>query len=118
MYRNVYKEGWGYYVYPIGPRFFLMKKFIIDKFADQEEAIVIELQGEPWVSGWTTNQPLEEQFKSMNADKLRDNIIYAQESGFDTIYIWGVEWWYWLKVHQNLPEIWDMMCDLIEENNK
>ncbi len=116
MYRNVYKEGWGYYVYPIGPRFFLMKRWLIDKFAGQEEAVVIELQGEPWVAGWTTNQPLEEQFKSMNAEKLHDNIIYAQESGFDTIYIWGVEWWYWLKENHNLPEIWDMMRGLVNQN--
>ena len=112
MYRNIYKEGWGYYVYPIGPRFFLMKKFIIEKLANQEEAIVIELQGEPWVAGWTTNQPLEEQFKSMTAEKLRNNIIYAQESGFDTIYIWGVEWWYWLKIHKDFPEVWNMMKEM------
>jgi len=115
MYRNIYREGWGYYVYPIGPKFFLMKKWIIEKFADQDKAIVIELQGEPWVAGWTTNQPLEEQFKSMNAEKLSENIVYAQKSGFDTIYIWGVEWWYWLKVQQGLPETWNMMRGLISQ---
>ncbi|MDD3497940.1 MAG: beta-galactosidase [Candidatus Moranbacteria bacterium] len=118
MYRNVYKEGWGYYVYPIGPRFFLTKRWFIEKFAGQEDAIVIELQGEPWVAGWTTNQPLEEQFKSMNAEKLSENILYAQKSGFDTIYIWGVEWWYWLKTEKDLPEIWNMMKGIINKNQK
>lgn len=113
MYRNVYKEGWGYYVYPIGPRFFIAKRWLIEKLANQKKAIVVELQGEPWVAGWTTNQPLEEQFKSMDQEKLRENIIYAQKSGFDTIYIWGVEWWYWLKVHRDLPEIWDMMKEMV-----
>lgn len=116
MYRNVYKEGWGYYVYPIGPRFFLIKKWVIDKFADQENAIVIELQGEPWVKGWTVHQPLEEQFKSMNEKKLVENVIYAKKSGFDTIYIWGVEWWYWLKTSQNNPILWDTAKNLFEDN--
>lgn len=116
MYRNVYKEGWGYYVYPIGPRFFLIKKWIIKKFADQKNAIVIELQGEPWVKGWTVHQPLEEQFKSMNEKKLAENIEYAQKSGFDTVYIWGVEWWYWLKTTQNTPVLWDTAKESLLKN--
>lgn len=117
MYRNIYKDGWGYYIYPIGPRFFLIKKWIIDKFADQENAIVIELQGEPWIKGWTVNQPVEEQFKSMTEKKLVDNVEYAQKSGFNEIYIWGVEWWYWLKDKQNNPILWDTAEGLFEKNS-
>lgn len=116
MYRNVYKEGWGYYVYPLGPRFFLIKKWLIEKFADQKNAIVIELQGEPWVKGWTVHQPLEEQFKSMNEKKLAENVLYAQKSGFDTIYIWGVEWWYWLQTTQNVSTLWDTARELFAKN--
>lgn len=116
MYRNVYKEGWGYYVYPLGPRFFLIKKWLIEKFADQKNAIVIELQGEPWVKGWTVHQPLEEQFKSMNEKKLAENVLYAQKSGFDTIYIWGVEWWYWLQATQNVSTLWDTARELFAKN--
>ncbi|MFA6183833.1 MAG: C39 family peptidase [Parcubacteria group bacterium] len=116
MYRNIYKAGWGYYVYPLGPRFFLIKKWVIDKFANQKNPIVIELQGEPWVAGWTVNQPLEEQFKSMNEKKLVENVEYAQKSGFDTIYIWGVEWWYWLKEKEHNPILWDTAKGLFEKN--
>lgn len=116
MYRNVYKDGWGYYVYPVGPRFFLIKQWIINKFASQENAIVIELQGEPWIKGWTTNQPVEEQFKSMTETKLVANVEFAQKSGFDTIYIWGVEWWYWLKDKQNIPVLWDTAKELFKKN--
>jgi len=116
MYRNVYKEGWGYYIYPIGPRFFLIKKWIIEHFAHQKNSMVIELQGEPWVAGWTTNQPVEEQFKSMNETKLVNNIEYAQKSGFKEIYIWGVEWWYWLKQNQNNPILWDTAKSEFEKN--
>jgi len=117
MYRNVYKEGWGYYVYPLGPRFFLIKKWIIENFADQENSIVIELQGEPWVSGWTVHQPLEEQFKSMNEEKLAGNVLYAKKAGFEEIYIWGVEWWYWLKDKENKPILWETAKDLFAKNS-
>jgi hypothetical protein len=116
MYRNVYKEGWGYYVYPLGPRFFLFKKWLIEKFADQEDAVVIELQGEPWVSGWTVHQPLEEQFNSMNENKLKENIEYAKTSGFDEVYVWGAEWWYWLKETQDIPVLWETAKEEIEKN--
>jgi hypothetical protein len=118
MYRNVYKEGFGYYVYPIGPRFFRFKYGIIKLFAKQENAIVIELQAEPWIAGWTTNQPLHEQYKSMNADKLRENVTYARKVGFPEIYLWGVEWWYWLKVEKNQPEAWDTAKELFQKNLK
>jgi len=112
MYRNVYKEGLGYYVYPIGPRFFRFKYGLINLFARQKNAIVVELQAEPWIAGWTTNQPLEEQFKSMTEEKLRENVTYARKVGFPQIYLWGVEWWYWLKVEKDHSELWETAKEL------
>ncbi len=112
MYRNVYKAGVGYYTYPIGPRFFRFKYGLINLFAHQQNAVVMELQAEPWIAGYTTNQPLAEQFKSMTPDKLRANVTYAQQVGFPEIYLWGVEWWYWLKVQKDYPSVWDTAKDL------
>lgn len=115
MYRNVYKEGWGYYSYPIGPRFFRFKYGLISLFAEQKNAIVAELQAEPWIAGWTVDATLEEQFKSMNEEKLRENVTYARQVGFPEIYLWGVEWWYWLKVEKNYPAVWDTARELFNE---
>jgi hypothetical protein len=112
MYRNIYKPGIGYYTYPIGPRFFRFKYGLIKLFAEQENAIVIELQGEPWIAGWTVNASLPEQFKSMNEEKLRENVTYAKQVGFPEIYLWGVEWWYWLKTEKNYPAVWDVAREL------
>ena len=118
MYRNVYKNGVGYYTYPIGPRFFRFKYGLINLFAHQDNAIVIELQAEPWIAGYTTNQPLSEQFKSMTSDKLKANVDYAREVGFPQIYLWGVEWWYWLKVQKDYPQVWDTAKQLFSENGR
>lgn len=107
MYRTIWKKEIGYYEYPIGPRFFQFKHKLIKLFAGQDNAIVIELQAEPWISGSTTDNTLEEQFKSMNPNQLRSNVDYAERVGFPQIYLWGVEWWYWLKEKQGHPELWD-----------
>ena len=117
MYRNVYKEGWGYYKYPLGPTFFRFKRWLIENFAEQDDPVVIELQAEPWIAGWTTNAPLEEQFKSMTEDKLRENIEYAKASDFSEVYLWGVEWWYWLREHKDYPYVWEEAKEIIEENS-
>lgn len=112
MYRTIWKKEIGYFTYPIGPRFFQFKHWLNKVFASQDKAIVIELQAEPWISGYTTNEPLEEQFKSMDVKKLRDNVRFARQVGFPEIYLWGVEWWYWLKVEKNHPELWEVAREL------
>lgn len=117
MYRKIWSQKVGYFDYPIGPNFFHLKKKIIELLAGQRSAIVIELQAEPWVDGWTINVPLETQLKYMNENILKDNISFAQKSGFSEAYLWGVEWWWWLKVNKNYPGLWDTAKELFETHN-
>src|SRR3989344_483053 len=72
-----------------------------------KKVICIELQAEPWTSEPFYNVPLSEQEKTMDLTSFKKNIQYAKETGLDTFYFWGVEWWYWLKTTQNQPEIWN-----------
>jgi hypothetical protein len=51
---------------------------LIKLFAHQSNDIVIELQGEPWVQGWTISAPISDQLASMNAEKLTDNVEFAK----------------------------------------
>jgi hypothetical protein len=112
MYRTIWKEGWGYYDYPIGPRFFQFKHNLVKWIDGKDTTIVIELQAEPWIAGWTTSGALSEQFKSMNPEQLKSNVEFAKKTGFPEIYLWGAEWWYWLKTTQNHPELWDTAREL------
>jgi len=107
MYREVYSEKMGHWRYPIGPNFFKSKQLLIKLFAKQDRAIVIELQGEPWVGGWTTDAPIDIQLASMNGTVLADNIEFAKKTGMKEIYVWGAEWWYWMKVTQHNPTLWE-----------
>ena len=67
----------------------------------------VELQAEPWASKPFYTVSLETQAKTMNPEIFKQNIEYAKNTGLDKFYLWGVEWWYWMKEKQNQPQIWN-----------
>lgn len=115
LYRHIYQKRFGYVTYPIGPYFFKMKELWTRALTDQEHFMVIELQAEPWANGWVGTVPLEEQFITMDEKKLVENVDYARRVGFQEIYLWGGEWWYWLKVKKDYPALWDTGKMLFEK---
>ena len=40
-----------------------------------------------------------EQAKFFPLKDFQDIISYAKKTGFDTQYLWGIEWWYWMAEH-------------------
>lgn len=119
LYRNIYsKKVGGYFEYPVGPNFFRFKEGMVRLFSDQEHFSVIELQAEPWASGWIANAPLEEQFLTMSEGRLRENVYYARQVGFRDIYLWGGEWWYWMKVKKDYPAVWETGKELFYEHGQ
>ncbi|OIQ03084.1 MAG: hypothetical protein COZ86_03160 [Candidatus Moranbacteria bacterium CG_4_8_14_3_um_filter_41_13] len=117
MYRDIYSKNVGGYLrYPIGPNFFRTKAWIVRTFTNQTHLSVIELQAEPWASGWVADMSLEEQSRTMNAVKLRENVEYAKRVGFPEVYLWGGEWWYWMKEKKNAPDVWETGKELFLEH--
>ncbi len=97
----------GFYgAYPIPP-FFYSAKALIVKILSGKKVICVELQAEPWTSKPIRDASLQEQLKSMNLGMFKKNVEYAKQTGLDTFYFWGAEWWYWMKEKQNSPEIWE-----------
>jgi hypothetical protein len=107
LYRDIFSKKFGYITYPIGPNFFLFKEMLVRLLTNQTNFMVIELEAEPWSNGWIVDTPLPEQFRTMDEHKLVANIEYAKQVGFPEIYLWGAEWWYWMKVEKNYPAVWD-----------
>jgi hypothetical protein len=68
---------------------------------------VIELSAEPWLLQPIIETPVDVQLERMGLDKLNEAIGFAQKTGFDTFYLWGAEWWYWMKEKQGHPEFWE-----------
>jgi len=49
----------------------------------------------------------------MNLEIFKRNIDFAEKTGLKEFYLWGGEWWYWLKTKQNNDEIWQEVKNLI-----
>ncbi|MFH1582243.1 MAG: endo-1,4-beta-xylanase [bacterium] len=107
MYRKVWiRQLSRYLTYPLPPVFYWRKANLIDKVFDKE-VICVELQAEPWGPELLYVSPAEEQEKTMNLQKFKDNIEYAKKTGLRTFYLWGGEWWYWMKEVKGQGEIWE-----------
>lgn len=117
LYRRIWNERFGYFTYPIGPAFFRMKAALVRLFTDQKHFMIIELQGEPWGPGSFLDMPLSEQWKTMNAEKLREAVFYARQVGFSDVYLWGAEWWYWLKISKGESALWEEAKALLSPNH-
>jgi len=108
---TMYKKVWldelnSYLSYPFPPIFYQRKALLVNKIFGKR-VICVELQTEPWGPKLLYDLPLKEQEKTMNLEQFRKNIKFARKTGFDTFYLWGGEWWYWLKTKQNNSDIWD-----------
>lgn len=107
LYRIVWNDQLGYVHYPISSLFYRFKAAFIMYFTDVQRIIIVELQGEPWGPGLIMDMPLEEQYESMNAEQFRKNIEFVKDVEFSEAYLWGGEWWYWLKTVKGDDSMWE-----------
>ncbi len=110
MYRKLWfhvTDTIGFYgTFPVPPLFYYLKAQMV-RYLFNKEVICVELQAEPWAYKTFYDISLEEQEKTMNLKQFKENIDYAKKTGLGEFYLWGTEWWYWLKETQHKPEIWD-----------
>lgn len=75
-----------------------------------EKFYVSELQGEPWFhQGNPTDTSIAVQEETMNPTILKKNIGYAERVGASRIYLWGVEWWYYMKEVRGNGRYWEIV---------
>ncbi len=112
MYRTVWSRFLspyvGYITYPLPPKFFWFKSNLTNLIIGENKPIVVsELQAEPWSFGSLPELSAEEQAKSMTIEKFRENINYAEKAGFPEVYLWGAEWWYFMKEKNGDNSFWN-----------
>jgi hypothetical protein len=107
LYRKVWVHQIGiYFTYPFPPVYYARKVWLIKRIF-KKPVICVELQAEPWGPVLLYDLPLREQEKTMNLKRFKKVIEYAKNTGEDTFYLWGAEWWYWMKEKQRQPQIWE-----------
>lgn len=114
LYRVVYNDITGYTYYPLMSYLYNFKSAIVRKlFAPQNlKTIIIELQGEPWSHENNLEKvSLTTQTNKFSPEKFKEYINFAKKTGFDEMYLWGVEWWYWIS-QRGYPQYWEYAKEL------
>jgi len=117
MYRKVWLSEFNIpFTYPLTPNFYYLKEKFIEKIF-HKKVICGELQAEPWGKNLLYSLPLEEQKRLMPFEEFQKIISFAKKTNFDTFYLWGAEWWYYMKKN-NQVEYWQEIKSLIYESRK
>lgn len=114
MYRVSWNKWFGYIYYPLHPSFYRQRAEAVSALT--RRVIVTELQAEPWVPKGILDTPLSEQFRSMDPERLKDNISFVKRADISEVYLWGIEWWYWLREAHNDPSMWDLGKQIFSES--
>lgn len=116
MYLYFWTPELGPFTSILPPSYYRIKHNLMRVFFGAKESLLIELSLEPWLLRPVPEVPLEEQFERMDIEKFNNVIAFAKETGFDTQYLWGAEWWYWLREMGN-DSFWLRAKELYEESS-
>ncbi len=100
--RSIYKPFW-----------YRAKTNLMDLLFGEKKSFLIELSLEPWLLEPIINTPIEVQLERMSIDKFNEVIEFAEKTGFDNQYLWGIEWWYWMQ-KQGHDDYWERARELFK----
>ncbi|GBD34172.1 hypothetical protein HRbin34_00496 [bacterium HR34] len=82
--------------YPFSPEFYFRKAKVIESLSNKK-VIGIETQAEAWGDKPLPYLSFEKQRELMPLDKFKYLFDFAHKTGIQIQYLWGVEWWYFMK---------------------
>jgi len=86
--------------------FYRLKEGVVELFYGKKQTFLIELSAEPWLTNPVVETDIETQYTRMNPKKFEEIIEYAKDTRYSRQYLWGGEWWFWLR-EQGRPEMWE-----------
>lgn len=115
IYRYLYDEKKGRYVASTrSARFYRLRAGLI-RLLRRRPVYIHELQAEPWGPRPIPDMSLDEQFKSMNPERVEEAVEYARATTLLPADVWGLEWWYWLRIKHDSPVIWNYMTEVFHQ---
>jgi hypothetical protein len=106
VYVHFWNPDFGQFRTLLPPWFYRAKERVMELRYGVKPTYLIELSAEPWLVQPVTEVPLAVQFTRMDVAKFNDILEYAKGTRYDTQYLWGAEWWYWL-MQQDQPAMWE-----------
>jgi len=114
MYLYFFRPDTGMFRTILPSRLYTAKLNLMRLVFGEKPAILSELSLEPWLADSIENVSIEEQRTRMNLDMVHEILAYAAETPFSEQYLWGVEWWYYMR-ERGYPEYWAAMKVLFHE---
>jgi len=87
------------------------KLALMKLFHGEKPSYLIEISIEPWLTKPIINTSFSEQLDKMNVRRAKTILKIASQTGFPEQYLWGAEWWYYLK-QNGYPELWDYLKEV------
>jgi len=112
MYRKTWNKAIGYFVYPLTPEFYRWRFFLARP--NFKKVIVSELQAEPWFPDSIQSKPLEYWYSTFDATAFEDNIRFIEATHADEVYLWGAEWWEYMRLH-NDDRLWNVALGVFKK---
>lgn len=88
------------------PWFYRAKERVLSLLYEEKETMLIELSLEPWLLEPVAQVPIDVQYSRMDLKKFDEIIEYARGTRYEKQYLWGGEWWFWLRKQGN-AEMWN-----------
>ncbi|MDP1629411.1 MAG: beta-galactosidase [bacterium] len=109
MYRKVWSDKIsGFFRYPLPPAFFWWRQGTVNFFLGRKEIIGVELQAEAWGPGRQIYDMRPDEIKDFfSAAEMLESIDYSRRVGLPINYLWGAEWWAWMKENGH-PQYWNL----------
>ncbi len=120
---SVYKRVWDktitkrYFEYPY-PAAYYGALAAVTQITQNRSMIVHELQSEAWGPTDILDLSIEEQNKTMDAEKLKERIDYGVDTGMKKVDLWGVEYWYYRQQKLHDSSLWNAAKQKIAEYNQ
>jgi hypothetical protein len=115
LYRVVQDEFFGVLIFPHTSEMYAIQRVFADMFA--QEVIISELQVEPWgIAGKRIGEGygISAAYDLFTEKDLEYHMDFAKQTGVSEIFLWGVEWWYYLDVNGD-SRLWDAGAKYIQE---
>lgn len=106
MYRYFWTPELGTFKSRLPDKFYKLKHNLVRVFFGRQPSMIIELSTEPWLVAPIVETPIDIQLERMDIKKTQEVLSFAATTGFDTQYLWGAEWWYWMKENGH-PDFWE-----------
>ncbi|MCB9834480.1 hypothetical protein H6792_00400 [Candidatus Nomurabacteria bacterium] len=83
---------------------------------DRREVFVHEFQLEPWGDKPISEMTIEQQLGYIDSDEVGSRLRYLGKTGIKEAYLWGGEWWYYLKTRGE-DSVWEAFRAIIINDN-